>query len=134
MTTEAARRIGSEQTSQASESRRWLIRVSCDTALAVLMSTAAPVAAESAGPDGTAPLAGGRGRTWPWSTITCSPAPRERSNEAEERTAALRTRRLPALRLDAYEFRWLNDLDFTIPAGALGTAPPLGPLPPRTAR
>ena len=52
-------------------------------------------------------------------------------DEAVERTDALRTGRLPTLRLDAYEFRWLNDLDFTIPAGAFGTVPPLGPLPPQ---
>jgi len=52
-------------------------------------------------------------------------------DEAVERTNALRTGRLPALRLEAYELRWLNDLDFTIPTGALGTVPPLGPLPPQ---
>ena len=52
-------------------------------------------------------------------------------DEAEEREAVLRTRRLPELKLDAYEFRLLNDLDFTIPAGSLGTAPPLGAVPPQ---
>lgn len=52
-------------------------------------------------------------------------------DEAVERTNALRTGRLPTLRLEAYELRWLNDLDFTVPAGALGTVPPLGPLPPQ---
>jgi len=52
-------------------------------------------------------------------------------DEAVERTNALRTGRLPALRLEAYEFRWLNDLDFTLPTGALGTVPPFGPLPPQ---
>jgi len=50
-------------------------------------------------------------------------------DEAVERASALRTGRLPALRLEAYEVQWLNDLDFTIPAGALGIFPPLGPLP-----
>ncbi|HET8946905.1 MAG TPA: TolC family protein [Candidatus Polarisedimenticolia bacterium] len=52
-------------------------------------------------------------------------------DEAVERTKALRTERLPALKLEAYELRWLNDLDFTFPAGALGSVPPLGPLPPQ---
>ena len=52
-------------------------------------------------------------------------------DEAGEREAALRTRRLPALRLDAYGVRLLNSLDFTIPAGSLGTIPSLGPIPPQ---
>jgi outer membrane protein TolC len=51
--------------------------------------------------------------------------------EAQEREAALRTNRLPKLQLDAYEFRWLDELDFTIPAGSLGTVPPIGALPPQ---
>ena len=50
-------------------------------------------------------------------------------DEAEERAAALRTRRLPGLRLDTYGARLLNTLDFTIPAGSLGTIPSIGPIP-----
>jgi outer membrane protein TolC len=52
-------------------------------------------------------------------------------DEAVEREAALRTRRLPGLHLDAYGARLLNSLDFTIPAGSLGTIPSLGPIPPQ---
>jgi outer membrane protein TolC len=50
-------------------------------------------------------------------------------DEAEERTAALRTRRLPVLSLEAYEGGWLDDLEFTIPAGSLGNVPPIGTFP-----
>jgi outer membrane protein TolC len=50
-------------------------------------------------------------------------------DEAEERAAALRTRRLPGLHLDATGGRLLNSLDFTIPAGSLGTIPQVGPFP-----
>lgn len=49
-------------------------------------------------------------------------------DEAEERAAALRTRRLPGLHLDAYGTRLLNSLDFTIPTGSLGAIPSLGPI------
>jgi len=41
-------------------------------------------------------------------------------SEAEERAAAIRTRRLPALRLDAFGGRLLNSLDFSIPAAVPG--------------
>lgn len=54
-------------------------------------------------------------------------------DEAGERAAALRTRRLPALALNAFEVRWLDSLDLTIPAGSLGSVPPIGPLPPQDA-
>ena len=47
-------------------------------------------------------------------------------DESGERTAALRTRRLPALHLDAFGGRLLNSLQFGVP-GALGIAPQLGP-------
>lgn len=50
-------------------------------------------------------------------------------DKAEERAAALRTRRLPGLHLDAYGSRQ-NSLDFTLPAGSLGTLPQLGAVPP----
>ncbi|HTP25365.1 MAG TPA: TolC family protein [Anaeromyxobacteraceae bacterium] len=50
--------------------------------------------------------------------------------EADEHAAALRTRRLPALRLDVLGGRLLKSLDFTIPAGSLGRLPPIGALPP----
>lgn len=50
---------------------------------------------------------------------------------ADARAAALRTHRLPALRLDAFGGRLLQDLDFTIPKGTLGTFPQLGALPPK---
>jgi outer membrane protein TolC len=49
--------------------------------------------------------------------------------QADERAAALRTRRLPALRLDAFGGRLLNSPELTIPAGSLGTVPGLGPFP-----
>jgi outer membrane protein TolC len=51
-------------------------------------------------------------------------------DRADERAAALRTRRLPALKLDAFAGRQLNSLDFDVPAGSLGSFPPLGPIPP----
>lgn len=49
--------------------------------------------------------------------------------EADERAAALRTRRLPSLRFDGYGGRLLRSAEFTIPAGSLGTFPVLGALP-----
>jgi outer membrane protein len=42
-------------------------------------------------------------------------------SEAEERAAALRTRRLPTLHVDAFGGRLLNSFQLAIPAGALGT-------------
>ena len=48
----------------------------------------------------------------------------------EEREAAMRTRRLPALRIDAVGMRLLQSLDFTFPAGAFGTYPQIGRVPP----
>ena len=42
-------------------------------------------------------------------------------SEAEERTAALRTRRFPTLHVDAFGGRLLNSFQLAIPAGALGT-------------
>jgi outer membrane protein len=42
-------------------------------------------------------------------------------SEAEERAAAIRTRRLPALHVDAFGGRLLNSFQLAIPAGALGT-------------
>src|ERR1700730_175559 len=42
-------------------------------------------------------------------------------SEAEERSAAIRTRRLPALHVDAFGGRLLNSFQLAIPAGALGT-------------
>jgi outer membrane protein TolC len=50
-------------------------------------------------------------------------------DKADERAAALSTRRLPALHLDALGSRQ-NSLDFTVPAGALGTFPQVGAVPP----
>jgi outer membrane protein len=47
----------------------------------------------------------------------------------EERSAALRTRRYPALRLDAAGLRLLKSADFTVPAGAFGTYAGTGPIP-----
>lgn len=47
-------------------------------------------------------------------------------DETNERTTALRTRRLPALHLDAFGGRLLNSLEFGVP-GALGLVPQLGP-------
>ena len=41
-------------------------------------------------------------------------------SEAEERAAAIRTRRLPTLHLDAFGGRLLNSLDFSIPAAVPG--------------
>jgi outer membrane protein len=49
--------------------------------------------------------------------------------KVDERTAAARTRRLPALHLDAVGSRLLQSLDFTFPAGAFGTFPQIGPVP-----
>ncbi len=53
--------------------------------------------------------------------------------KAEERAAALRTRRLPAFRLDGYGGRRLTSPDLNIPAGSLGTVPGVGAFPPTTA-
>ncbi len=53
--------------------------------------------------------------------------------KAEERAAALRTRRLPAFRLDGYGGRLLNSPDLKIPAGSLGTVPGVGAFPPTAA-
>jgi outer membrane protein TolC len=47
----------------------------------------------------------------------------------DERSAAARTKRLPALRLDAVGSRLLQSLDFTFPTGAFGTFPGIGPVP-----
>ncbi len=49
--------------------------------------------------------------------------------KAKERVAALGTRRLPQLTLQAYGGRMLNSPALTIPAGALGTYPGMGSLP-----
>jgi outer membrane protein TolC len=49
--------------------------------------------------------------------------------KADARVSALWTRHLPALRLDAFGGRLLRDVDFTIPAGSLGTVPVLGSFP-----
>jgi outer membrane protein TolC len=49
--------------------------------------------------------------------------------KVDERSAAARTRRLPALRLDAVGSRLLKSLDFTFPTGAFGTFPQIGPVP-----
>ena len=49
--------------------------------------------------------------------------------KAEEREAALRTRRLPAFHLDGSAGRRLNSPDVTIPAGSLGTVAGIGGLP-----
>ncbi|HZZ83964.1 MAG TPA: TolC family protein [Anaeromyxobacteraceae bacterium] len=51
-------------------------------------------------------------------------------DKAEERTAAMRTRRLPAFRLDGYAGRLLNSPDLKVPAGSLGTVPSVGAFPP----
>ena len=51
--------------------------------------------------------------------------------EAEERSAALSTRRLPGLHVDAVGGRFLNSFNVTIPTGSLGAAPSLGAIPPR---
>jgi len=102
--------------------------IGCIAALVVFMSTTIPGASET--PDSDVALL----------TLEDAVQMARRHNhllagtaytvdEAEEREAALRTSRLPELQLDAYEFRWLNDLDFTIPAGSLGNVPPLGALP-----
>jgi outer membrane protein TolC len=47
----------------------------------------------------------------------------------DERTGALRTRRLPSLRVDGIGTRLLQDLNFTFPTGAFGTFPGIGPVP-----
>jgi outer membrane protein len=49
--------------------------------------------------------------------------------KVDERSAAARTRRLPALHLDAVGSRLLQSLDFTFPTGAFGTFPQIGPVP-----
>jgi len=49
--------------------------------------------------------------------------------QADERAAAARTRRLPALRLDAFGGRAVNSPEVEIPAGSLGTVPGVGPFP-----
>jgi outer membrane protein TolC len=53
---------------------------------------------------------------------------------AEEKEAAMRTRRLPALRLDGFGGRLLNSPDLTVPAGSLGTFGATGPVPPTDAK
>jgi outer membrane protein TolC len=50
--------------------------------------------------------------------------------QASEREAALKTRRLPSLSLDAFGGRLIDSVDFKIPAGSLGTIPGVGALPP----
>jgi outer membrane protein len=50
--------------------------------------------------------------------------------QASEREAALKTRRLPALSLDAFGGRLVDSVDFKIPAGSLGTIAGVGALPP----
>jgi outer membrane protein TolC len=105
-----------------------VIRCSWIAALAVLVSTATPGTAGS--PDPAVPLlsleeavelALGGNHLLAGTALTI--------DEAEDRTAALRTRRLPVLGLAASEGGWLNDLDLTIPAGSLGDVPPLGTFP-----
>jgi outer membrane protein TolC len=49
---------------------------------------------------------------------------------ADERVSAQRTRRLPHLQLDGFGGRLLNSPEITVPAGSLGTLPPLGAIPP----
>ena len=106
-----------------------MIQISCVAALAVLMSAGDPHAAESAGAaEPHLSLEDAVEMALSHNHLLAGTA--RMVDQTEERAAALRTQRLPALRLDAYEFRWLNNLDFTIPAGAFGTTPPLGPLPP----
>ena len=49
--------------------------------------------------------------------------------KTEERSAATRTRRYPALRLDGVGMRLLNSPEFTYPAGSFGTYPGIGAVP-----
>ncbi len=51
------------------------------------------------------------------------------AEKADERAAALRTHRLPALALYASAGRLWHSVDLTIPAGSLGNVPQLGPFP-----
>ena len=100
----------------------------CSAAFAAIALAAAPAGAQNA----TAPA--------PLLTLDDAIAAAERENhllasttreidKAEEREAALRTRRLPGLHLDAYGSRQ-SSLDFTVPAGSLGTLPGIGTVPP----
>jgi outer membrane protein TolC len=50
--------------------------------------------------------------------------------KAEERVAALWTRRLPAFHLDGFGGRLLNSPEIKVPAGSLGTVPGIGAFPP----
>jgi outer membrane protein TolC len=113
--------------------------VACLTAVALGAAPAAAPAAASAPPAApAAPDAAGA----PLLTLDAAIDTARRHNHlvantqrdvarAEARAAALRTHRLPALRLDAFGGRLLQDLDFTIPKGTLGTFPQLGALPPK---
>ena len=120
-------------TAEAIRQIRWVqmpavTRSSCMAALATLVSTA--FAAGAAAPEPAAPLlsledaieiALHDNHLLTGTALTI--------DEAEERTAALRTRRLPVLGLAASEGGWLDELDFTIPAGSLGNVPPIGTFP-----
>ena len=135
MTMEVPRRIGSARTSRQSHSRRpalmthavAVIPVACVMALLGLVTTAPLFAAEGSDPGPRLSLEEAIQTALARNHLLASTE--HAVVETEERKAAVRTGRLPELRLNAYEFRWLNDLDFTVPAGALGSAPPLGPFP-----
>lgn len=50
-------------------------------------------------------------------------------DKTEERSAATRTRRYPAFKLDAVGVRLLNSPEFTYPAGSFGTYAGVGQVP-----
>lgn len=96
--------------------------------LAVLLTTAAGAAAES--PDPTAPLLKlDDAIEMAVSQNHLLDGAARAVDAAKDRAAALRTRRLPAVALSAFELRWTDSLDLTIPAGSLGNVPPIGPFP-----
>jgi outer membrane protein TolC len=97
-------------------------------AIAAFVTTANPARADERGAD--APLL----------TLEDAVAAAEGQNHAlaasaleldkvDERSAAARTKRLPALKIDAVGSRLLESLDFTFKGGAFGTFPGIGPVP-----
>jgi outer membrane protein TolC len=108
-------------------------RAGLRAALAVFALAAGPVRAQDIGP--AAPLLPLEDAVAAATRANHQLAATERQvQSAEEKEAAMRTRRLPALRLDGFGGRLLNSPELTIPAGSLGAFGATGPVPPTDAK
>ena len=93
--------------------------------LALMVTSASAQAAESSSPllrlDEAVSLARGENHSLAASALEL--------DKAEERSAAMRTRRYPSFRFDIVALRLLNSPEINNAPGSLGTSPTLGPIP-----